>query len=89
MTNSHNAINPPSPPFTKGGSAERGGIWQAISGKVRGVWSNLRRVTGDDAYERYLGHWSAHHAANGAPLDRRAFCKLEQQRKWDGIRRCC
>ena len=54
------------------------------------AWSVLRELSGDDAYERYLAHWRAHHAARGrAPLDRAAFCREEQRRKWDGVRRCC
>lgn len=54
------------------------------------VWALLREVTGDDAYDRYLAHWRATHAAEGAaPLDRSAFYREEQRRKWDGVRRCC
>jgi uncharacterized short protein YbdD (DUF466 family) len=47
-------------------------------------------VTGDDAYERYLAHWRSTHAASGgAPLERAAFFKEEQTRKWEGVKRCC
>jgi uncharacterized short protein YbdD (DUF466 family) len=54
------------------------------------VWAVLRELTGDDAYERYLAHWQREHAAEGArPLDRTAFCREEQRRKWEGVRRCC
>ena len=54
------------------------------------VWALLREITGDDAYDRYLAHWRATHAAEGtAPLDRSSFCREEQRRKWDGVRRCC
>ena len=49
----------------------------------------VRRISGDDAYERYLAHWQAHHGSEGAPLDPKAFFKAEQARKWNGIRRCC
>lgn len=53
-------------------------------------WSCLRRASGDDAYERYLVHWHAHHAQQGgAPMDRKTFFKAEQRRKWEGVRRCC
>jgi uncharacterized short protein YbdD (DUF466 family) len=56
----------------------------------RKAWSLLRELTGDDAYERYVAHWRAHHATDGGhPLDRAAFCREEQRRKWDGVRRCC
>ena len=57
---------------------------------LRRLWSLLREVTGDDAYERYLAHWRAHHSrTNETPLDRAAFCREEQRRKWEGVRRCC
>ena len=56
---------------------------------LRRAWALLREVTGDDAYDRYLAHWRAQHADGAAPLDRAAFCREEQRRKWDGVRRCC
>lgn len=53
-------------------------------------WQWLRRASGDDAYERYLAHWQARHAQEGAePLSRKAFFRAEQERKWNGVRRCC
>ena len=52
------------------------------------AWSVLRELTGDDAYERYLSHHAAAHPGE-QPLDRAAFFKEEQRRKWDGVRRCC
>ena len=56
----------------------------------RRVWAVIRELTGDDAYERYVAHWRTHHAREGvAPLDRAAFCREEQRRKWEGVRRCC
>jgi uncharacterized short protein YbdD (DUF466 family) len=53
------------------------------------VWSALRRVSGDDAYERYLWHCRKRHP--GAPvLSRSAFFRAELARKWDcGPQRCC
>ncbi len=57
---------------------------------LRRVWAVIRELTGDDAYERYLAHWRTQHASAGAtPLDRAAFCREEQRRKWEGVRRCC
>ena len=54
------------------------------------LWAMLRELTGDDAYERYLAHWQAQHGVDGAvPLDRAAFCREEQRRQWEGVRRCC
>jgi uncharacterized short protein YbdD (DUF466 family) len=51
-------------------------------------WQNLRRLTGDDAFERYLAHHHKHHA-DIEPMDRAAFFRSEQKRKWEGVRRCC
>jgi uncharacterized short protein YbdD (DUF466 family) len=57
---------------------------------LKKFWHGLRNVSGDDAYERYLLHWRAHHAAEGGqPLDRKAFFKAELNRKWNGVKRCC
>lgn len=60
-----------------------------IAATLRRLWRTLRAASGDDAYECYLAHWRAHHTGEGAPLDRRAFFKAEQERKWNGIKRCC
>ncbi len=59
---------------------------------VKVLISHLRRITGDDAYERYLQHHQLHHlgdAAHHTVLDRRTFYLTEQQRKWSGVKRCC
>lgn len=48
----------------------------------------LLQLTGDDAYDRYLQHHHQRHADQPV-LDRRAFYLAEQQRKWNGINRCC
>jgi uncharacterized short protein YbdD (DUF466 family) len=53
------------------------------------LWGGLRTLSGDDAYERYLAHWRAQHAHDGAPMDRKTFCRAELERKWSGVRRCC
>lgn len=55
---------------------------------LRRSWRFVRRVSGDDAYERYLRHHAAAHAGE-RPLSRKAFFQREQDRKWGGIRRCC
>lgn len=55
----------------------------------KNAWQFLRRLTNDDAYERYLEHWGQHHVEEVAPLSRKAFFKQEQERKWNGVRRCC
>jgi uncharacterized short protein YbdD (DUF466 family) len=57
---------------------------------LKRCWAALRELSGDDAYERYVAHWRSQHAtAGGAPLDRTAFFKEEQRRKWEGVKRCC
>jgi len=48
----------------------------------------LRQLSGDDAYERYLAHHAQAHG-DKPPLTRREFFKQEQERKWNGVRRCC
>jgi uncharacterized short protein YbdD (DUF466 family) len=48
----------------------------------------VRRLSGDDAYERYLAHHARAHPG-AKPLTRKEFFKREQERKWGGVRRCC
>ena len=49
----------------------------------------IRCMTGEDAYERYLASWRDHHGEDEVPLDRKTFYKQQQERKWNGINRCC
>ena len=56
--------------------------------RLGAFWRFIRRVSGDDAYERYLCHHGEAHPHEPS-LDRKAFFRQEQDRKWDGIRRCC
>ena len=60
-----------------------------ITARLRKLIGIVRALSGDDAYERYLAHWRTHHIAQGMPPDRKAFFKAEQERKWNGVRRCC
>lgn len=54
------------------------------------AWRALRTLSGDDAYERYLEHFRREHGGDGrAPLDRAAFFREEERRKWNGVKRCC
>lgn len=66
----------------------KGSVMQMIA-KVRNLWRALRTATGDDAYECYLEHFRAQHAAAETPLSRREFSARETERKWNGVRRCC
>ncbi len=52
------------------------------------VWRYIRHASGDDAYERYLLHCEIYHPEQ-IPLNRKAFFKQEQERKWEGVKRCC
>jgi uncharacterized short protein YbdD (DUF466 family) len=61
-----------------------------VTSWVKRCWAALREMSGDDAYERYVAHWRASHAESGGVLlDRAAFFKEEQRRKWEGVKRCC
>lgn len=60
--------------------------------KLKLLWQNIRQLSGDDAYERYLTHYAEHHAnteATEPPLSREAFFKQWQDGKWKGLKRCC
>jgi uncharacterized short protein YbdD (DUF466 family) len=53
------------------------------------VWSAVRSISGDDAYERYLEHHKRNHPESEPPT-RRSFFLSEQQRRWNGgPNRCC
>lgn len=58
--------------------------------KLKSIWQIVRRLSGDDAYERYLKHYYSHHQYdNTEPLSKTAFFKQWQDNKWNGIKRCC
>jgi uncharacterized short protein YbdD (DUF466 family) len=48
----------------------------------------VRQLSGDDAYERYIEHHAAAHSSE-VLLSRKQFFKQEQERKWNGVKRCC
>lgn len=63
---------------------------------VKTFWSNVRRLSGDDAYEQYLKHYEEAHAnvdenSETLPprLSREEFFKQWQDNKWKGVKRCC
>lgn len=64
------------------------GLMDKLTARLGMLWRYIRRVSGDDAYERYLKHQASAHPQE-APLSRKAFFRREQEKKWDGIRRCC
>lgn len=60
--------------------------------KFKHLWHLVRRLSGDDAYDRYLEHHAQFHAATLdalPPLSRKAFFKLWQDKQWSDIKRCC
>ena len=65
-------------------------IIETVAHAPRQFWRWLRAVSGDDEYERYLGHWRREHGDEGGePLTRREFFRLRQSERWNGVRRCC
>jgi uncharacterized short protein YbdD (DUF466 family) len=48
-------------------------------------------LNGDAAYREYCRHWRTHHAGErtASPPTRAEFFRAEQQRRWNGVRRCC
>lgn len=55
---------------------------------LRAGWRVIRRLSGDDAYERYLKH-HATHGQESPPLSRAEFFRQWQDGKWKGVKRCC
>jgi uncharacterized short protein YbdD (DUF466 family) len=55
---------------------------------LRTIWNVIRRLSGDDAYERYLRHHAEHHTGE-PPLSRVVFFRQWQDHKWKGVKRCC
>ena len=59
-----------------------------LNNLLRALWGAVRRISGDDGYERYLAHRAAVHPDMPA-LPRRAWFAHQLQQKWSGIKRCC
>lgn len=75
-----------SPRFHRGMPDSRG--TDGIRSFLKLFWRGVRRLSGDDAYERYLEHHTIHHA-DATPLTRAEFFRRWQEEKWSGTRRCC
>jgi uncharacterized short protein YbdD (DUF466 family) len=56
--------------------------------QLQRLWRFIQALTRDDAYERYCEHHRLYHG-DTALLDRKAFYLAEQERKWNGVKRCC
>ena len=62
--------------------------------KIQIIWQFVRRLSGDDAYERYLSHFADHYhpgcrQCDEQPLTKKAYFKQCQDEKWNGVKRCC
>ncbi len=67
-------------------------MFNDVKTKIKVIWNNIRRLSGDDAYEQYLKHYAEAHADDmdaPEPLSREAFFKEWQDKKWKGVKRCC
>ena len=62
------------------------------AGVMRNAWAALCAwlawLNGDVAYRSFVAHQRSHHPAS-APPSRAEFYRMEQERRWNGIRRCC
>lgn len=56
--------------------------------RLAALWTGVRQLSGDDAYERYLVHHAACHPGT-PPLSRKEHFRKTQAARWNGIRRCC
>jgi uncharacterized short protein YbdD (DUF466 family) len=59
-------------------------IWRA----AWRVWRFARALSGDDAYDRYLGHMARAHPGQ-TPMTRAEHYRFMQDEKWDRPSRCC
>lgn len=61
--------------------------------RLKSFWRMIRRLSGDDAYERYLQHYAQHlneqHSHEQPLLSKEEFFKQWQDGKWKGVKRCC
>lgn len=67
-----------------------------LTTQCKTLWTMVRRLSGDDAYEQYLKHYAEmHSSAEDNPeampplLSREEFFKQWQDGKWKGVKRCC
>jgi uncharacterized short protein YbdD (DUF466 family) len=60
----------------------------ALARRIRAAWGVVRILAGEDDYARYLEHHAAVHP-DREPMSARAFYREREQRKWDGVKRCC
>jgi uncharacterized short protein YbdD (DUF466 family) len=61
---------------------------RTAAARARIAWAWVRRLSGDDAYERYRDHQALRHP-HAPVMSRREFYADEQARRWSGVSRCC
>jgi uncharacterized short protein YbdD (DUF466 family) len=62
--------------------------------RLKLFWRLVRRISGDDGYDRYLQHYADRHQndsgqAGDGPLSKAEFFRRWQEQKWNGVKRCC
>ena len=62
-----------------------GGVMRAFRAALR-EW--LAWLNGDVAYRNFVAHHHRHHPARTTP-SRAEFYRMEVDRRWNSIRRCC
>ncbi len=66
--------------------------WQVERASARTLWRGLRTwlawLNGDVAYLSFVTHQRRHHPERAIPT-RAEFYRLEVERRWNSIRRCC
>ena len=54
------------------------------------IWSAIRTISGDDAYDIYLKHHqSCEKHQKKEPMTRQQYYLKKLEEKWSGINRCC
>ena len=70
----------------------RGRNWRVEMGRGARLWHGLRVwlawLNGDVAYLSFVAHLREHHPERAVPT-RAEFYRLEVERRWNSIRRCC
>ena len=70
----------------------RGRNWRVEIGHGAQLWRGLRMwlawLNGDTAYLNFVAHLREHHPERPVPT-RAEFYRLEVERRWNSIRRCC
>ena len=62
--------------------------WSRLRQLTNTSWSMLRRLSGDDAYDLYIGHMKLAHPST-RPLSQAEFERQRQEQKWSRMSRCC